>query len=183
MMNTLATGFVVALFVSVPPGSNTALCVTSARNGARGAVPVILGAAATDVLYALLAAAGLIASTTFSAVVAHWLAAVFCLVAAALLWTRRTASVNPRAAVCLALLNPATAVLWLGLSARTVAHPIGIAATIFWMLGVAAGTTTWFSVLAFASSRVHRPLSSDYKLIVQRSASVAVAAAAVMLVV
>lgn len=181
-MNTLTTGFVIALFVSIPPGSNTALCVTSARNGARGAVPIILGAAATDAVYALLAAAGVIAATAVSTTIAHWMAALFCLVAAGLLWTHRIESVSPRAAVFLALLNPATAVLWLGLSEMTVAHPFGATATIFWVVGVAAGTATWFSILAVASSRLYRPLPSAYRLIVQRSVSVAVAATAVMLV-
>jgi len=182
-MDTLAAGFGIALLVSIPPGANTALCVTSARDGARKAAPVILSAAATDVTYALLAGAGLIAVGAADATLTHWLAAGFSFIAATLLWKRRTQPVSPRAAVGLAVLNPATAVLWLGLSAMAVAHPHGPSATFLWVLGVAAGTTTWFSVLAVVSSRMHRTLALHQKLAVQRCFAVLLAVAAVLFIV
>ena len=181
-METLAAGFWIALLVSIPPGANTALCVTSARNGARRAMPVIFAAAATDVLYALLATGGLIVVDAANTMAAHFLAAVFCVIAAVLIWTHRAACVPPRAAFGLALLNPATAILWLGLSAMAAAHPQGPSATILWVLGVGAGTTTWFSGLAFASSRVHRQLAPSHTLMAQRSIAILVAITAILFV-
>jgi threonine/homoserine/homoserine lactone efflux protein len=142
-------------------------------------MPVIFAAAATDVLYALLAAGGLIALDTASTMTTHFLAAFFCVIAAALIWTHRAVSVPSRAAFGLALLNPATAILWLGLSAMTVAHPRGPSATILWVLGVGAGTTTWFSGLALASSRIHRRLTPGHTLMMQRSIAILVAITAI----
>ena len=52
-------------------------------------MPVILGAATTDIIYALLAAAGLIVFDAAGIAVAHLLAAGFCLVAAVLMWAYR----------------------------------------------------------------------------------------------
>jgi threonine/homoserine/homoserine lactone efflux protein len=181
-MDTLAAGFAIALLVSMPPGANTALCVTSARDGARRAAPIILSAALTDVTYALLAAAGVIAINSANATATHWLAAGFSIVAAGLLWKHGTRSISSRAAAGFALFNPATAVLWLGLSAMTATHPHGVSATVLWATGVAAGTTTWFSGLAILSSRMHRTLTLRQRLAVQRGFSVLLAAAAVLLI-
>lgn len=167
-MNALASGFGIALLVSMPPGTNTVLCVTSARDGARRAAPIIVSAAAIDVVYALLATADIIAVAAVNVAVAHWLAVGFSLIAAVLLWTRRTNPVSHRAVIGMALLNPGTATLWLGLSTVSVMHLHGPVATTQWVLGVAAGTTTWFSMLAFASSRVHRTLTPHHGFLIQR---------------
>jgi threonine/homoserine/homoserine lactone efflux protein len=178
---TLVAGFAVALFVSIPPGMNTALCVTSARQGVRNAVPVILGAAMTDIMYALLAAAGLIVFDPAGIAVAHLLEAGFCLIAAVLMWAYRAAPVPSRTAFGLALLNPGTAVLWLGLSA-TIVHPHDASSTALWAVGIGAGTTTWFSVLALASSRLHHRLTSRHTLLVQRSFALGLAVTATLLI-
>lgn len=183
-MGTLLTGFGIALLVSAPPGANTALCVTTARQGVRRALPVIFGAAATDVMYALLAAAGLMVATHAGTLVVHLLAAVFCIIGAALMWaTHAPAVVGSRTAFSIALFNPATAALWFGLSALAITHPHGIFPTASWIIGVALGTTTWFSLLAIASSRAQRRLSSVQTQLVQRALAVALATTAILLVV
>lgn len=182
-MSTLVAGFGIALLVSAPPGANTALCVTTARQGVRRAVPVILGAAATDVMYALLAAAGLLVVTQAGTVIVHLLAAVFCTIGAVLMWAKRTPMVGSRTAYSIALFNPATAALWFGLSAMAIAHPRGLVPTASWIIGVALGTTTWFSLLALASSRAQRGLSSTQVQLVQRGLAIALATAAILLVV
>jgi threonine/homoserine/homoserine lactone efflux protein len=180
-MNTLFAGFGIALLVSIPPGANTALCVTLARGGARKAIPIILGAAATDAIYAILAAVGILAVNTISVDATHWLAAAFCVLAAALLWLPRLQDVSGRTAIGLAVLNPGTASLWLGLSAFAVAHPKGLSLGL-WVLGVAAGTATWFSGVAFASARLQRVLLPTQQLLLQRSFAIALVAGGVMFV-
>lgn len=182
-MVTLLAGFGIALLVSAPPGANTALCVTSARHGARRAVPVILGAAATDVAYALLAAAGLMVVTPVGSLVVHLIAAVFCAVGAVFMWIRCAPSLSSRTAFSIAFLNPATAALWFGLSAMALTHPHGLLPTASWVIGVGLGTTTWFSLLAVASSRAQHGLSSSRALLVQRAFALALAAAALLLLV
>lgn len=182
-MGTLVTGFGIALLVSAPPGANTALCVTTARQGVRRALPVIIGAAATDVMYALLAAAGLMVATRAGAVVVHLLAAVFCIIGAVLMWQKHVPTVGSRTAFSIALFNPATAALWFGLSAMAIAHPHGIVPTVSWVTGVALGTTTWFSLLAIASSRAQRGLSSAQAQLVQRTLALALATTAILLLV
>jgi threonine/homoserine/homoserine lactone efflux protein len=165
-VTTLLVGFGVALAVSIPPGANTALCIAVARNGARQAVPVIAAAAATDALYAVLAAAGILALNGISHDAVRYLAAGFCLVGAVLLW-KPGALLSTRTAVGLALLNPGTAALWLGLSAITRVRPHGLG-LLFWVLGVVAGTTTWFSGLAIASAHIHRRVSNSGALLLRR---------------
>jgi threonine/homoserine/homoserine lactone efflux protein len=183
-MNALITGFGVALLVSMPPGANTALCVASARGGMRRAAPIIAGAAATDATYAFLAGIGVLAANTFSGGLIHWAAAVFCLLAAALLWSERTESLSSQAAVGVAVFNPATAMLWLGLSTLVIAHPHGTPTHLaLWVLGVAAGTLTWFSALAFLSAHLHQVLAPARSLMVQRTFALFLVALAALFVV
>ncbi len=172
-MHTLALGFGVALLVSIPPGANTALCIIFARDGVRRVAPIILGAAATDALYALLTAIGVITANNLNATFAHWLAAAFCVVAAVFLWSRRIDAISAPTAISAAMLNPATAALWLGLSALPVARPHGAVDLGLWVLGVAAGTTTWFSTLALLSARLHRIFTPNQGLVLERSFSIA----------
>jgi threonine/homoserine/homoserine lactone efflux protein len=182
-VETLVAGFGIALLVSAPPGANTALCVTSARHGARRAVPVILGAAATDIMYALLAAAGVMVVTQAGTLVVHLVAAVFCTIGAAFMWTQRAPSFGSRTTFSIALLNPATAALWFGLSALAITHPHGLVPTASWVIGVGMGTTTWFSLLALASARAQHRLGPAQILLVQRVFAVALMTTALLLLV
>lgn len=168
-MEALIEGFGMALLVSIPPGANTALCVTSARGGMRRAAPIIAGAAVTDATYAFLAGIGVLAANTLNMDVVHWAAAVFCVLAAVLLWTQRSEKLPSHAAVGVALFNPATATLWLGLSALAIAHPHGSPGLTLWVLGVAAGTLSWFSALAFISAHLHQVLAPARSIFLQRA--------------
>jgi threonine/homoserine/homoserine lactone efflux protein len=182
-MTTFSTGFEIALLVSLPPGSNTAYCVALARNGARKAMPIILGAAVVDAGYALLAAAGIIAAHTLSITLTHALTAAFLVIAAALLWPRFAPDVSGQTAVGLAILNPATAALWFGLAPLVFTHHRDPAHVGLWVLGVAVGTATWFSGVALASARLHRFLTPEQQVWVQRGFAILLTVSAGLLVI
>lgn len=133
-------------------------------------------------MYALLSAAGLMLIPRSGGFAVHVAAAVFCLTGAVFMWKRETSSPGSRLVFGLALLNPATASLWLGLSSMATAHPHGLVSTACWVFGVGIGTTTWFMLVALASSRAHRRFNPVQQLVLRRGFAAALAAAAVLLV-
>lgn len=180
-MVTLLAGFGIALLVSMPPGANTALCVSRARGGAWNAAPVVVSAAAVDSIYAVLAATGLVAAAgAINSTLLHQLAAVFCLTAAIFLWRSSRSGLSARSVIGLAALNPGTMALWLGLSALAVAQPQGVG-LLYWVVGVAAGTTVWFSAIAIASARLQQLLAPQHQVTVQRAFAAALCLPAVLL--
>jgi threonine/homoserine/homoserine lactone efflux protein len=153
-MNALVSGFGVALIVSLLPGPNTALLVDSTREGMAQTIPVVTGAAITDGTYAVLACPGVLAVQGVNTTMVHWRTALSCLAAATVLSVPRRHALSGRMAMSLALLNPSTAVLWIALSTLPVTHPQGMNIA-FWTLGVMSGTTCWFLLLAYVSTRTH----------------------------
>lgn len=112
-MSFFAMGIALGLVVSIPPGPNTALCIDLACSGVRRAVPLITGAALTDAAYSLLAASGILILSQASSQALAYLAPCFLLGTAVLAWSPKSLSGKMSASV--ALLNPATAAIWLSL--------------------------------------------------------------------
>ncbi|HMJ72119.1 MAG TPA: LysE family transporter [Solirubrobacterales bacterium] len=151
-MNLFATGIVLGIVISVPPGPNAALCIDLARGGVRRAIPLITGAALTDAAYSLLAASGVLIAGRASSSALAVLAPCFLLGTAILFWS--PASISPKAAVGIALLNPATAAIWLSLSSTPALRAISTPDLLIRPLPVALGTAAWFTLLAVVSAKL-----------------------------
>ena len=183
VMTPFLSGLGVALAISIPPGANTAFCLSLARDGVRRAAPVIVGAAAVDAGYALMGATGAILQESADLDPLRWLGPVFMAVAAWLLWPReeRSPRAASRTAAGVAALNPATAVLWLSVTPHVGLGAGSALAPCLWVLGVAAGTAAWFSVVALLSSRLHRTLSPTSQQAAQRALAGLLGATALVL--
>jgi threonine/homoserine/homoserine lactone efflux protein len=154
-MNVFLTGMALGLLVSVPPGPNSALCVNLASGGVRRAIPLITGAALTDAAYSLLAALGVLVASQASSSFLALLAPFFMLAAALLVWSPGVLST--KAALGIAVLNPATAAIWISLSSVPAAHALSGSELLLRPLPVALGTAMWFTLLAVlgAKASVH----------------------------
>lgn len=154
-MNVAMTGIALGLAVSIPPGPNTALCMNLACGGVRRAVPLIASAALIDATYALLAASGILLANQASSELLAYLAPCFMICVAVLTWSPRWTS--PGTAAGIALLNPATAAIWLALSSVPALRVLSLSDLLARALPVALGTAVWFTLLAVAASRLsHR---------------------------
>jgi threonine/homoserine/homoserine lactone efflux protein len=152
-----ATGLALGVVVSIPPGPNAALCVDLARGGVRRAMPLITGAALTDAAYSLLAASGVVIASRASSEALALLAPCFMLATAILLWAPIT--ISPRAAVGVAVLNPATAAVWLSLSSNPALQASSLPELLIRPLPVALGTAAWFTALAVVAAKLRVRLS------------------------
>jgi threonine/homoserine/homoserine lactone efflux protein len=151
-MDLFATGIALGIVVSIPPGPNTVLCIDLARGGVRRAAPLITGAALTDALYSLLAASGVMILARASGQALTLLAPCFAIAAAVLLCSQ--SAISPRAALGIAVLNPATAAVWLSLSSNPVLRAGSGPDVLFLPLPVALGTAAWFTALAVTTAKL-----------------------------
>ena len=124
MFSGLLEGAGLALLVACPPGATSALCLANAREGFKQAMHVILAAALVNGCCAALSEAGLYALAPAGELLG-WLTVAALILTAAFLWPRPRHRVSARAAVLLVVANPATASIWIALSAtvRSLAHP------------------------------------------------------------
>jgi threonine/homoserine/homoserine lactone efflux protein len=174
-MSLFLTGIVLGLVVSVPPGPNAALCINLACDGVRRAVPVITYAALADAAYSLLAASGVLLVAQAGAGVLSWLTPFFLFATAALAWS--PASISPRTAGGVALLNPATVAIWLSISSVPEAQAPSVSDLLLRPLPVALGTAAWFTLLALTASRLSSRLSPGATGRAQRALAAALALA------
>jgi threonine/homoserine/homoserine lactone efflux protein len=151
-MTLMATGLALGLIVSVAPGPNSALCVNLACGGVRRAVPLITGAALTDAAYSLLAASGVLIASQASSDALALLTPCFLFLTAILCWS--PGSLSPKAAFGVAVLNPATAAIWLSLSSVPALRALSTADVLLRPLPVALGTAIWFTLLALATAKL-----------------------------
>jgi len=162
-MDLFLTGITLGVVVSVPPGPNSALCIDLASGGVRRAIPLITGAALTDAAYSLLAASGVLVASQASSSLLGLLIPFFLLGAAILVWS--PGSLSTRAALGIAVLNPATAAIWISLSSVPAAHAPSVSELLLRPLPVALGTAMWFTLLAVlaAKASVHiRPMHAAW---------------------
>jgi threonine/homoserine/homoserine lactone efflux protein len=173
-MGLFLTGIALGIVVSVPPGPNSALCVNLASGGVRRAVPLITGAALTDAAYSLLAASGILFASRASADLLSLLIPLFMLGAAILVWS--PAPLSAKAAVGIAVLNPATAAIWISLS--SVATAPAPTASELWLrpLPVALGTAMWFTLLAVLAAKASVRLRPEHTAWMQRLLALGLAA-------
>lgn len=165
-MGLIVTGIALGFMVSIPPGPNSALCMSLASGGVRRAIPLITGAALTDAAYSLLAASGILFASRASSGVLSTLIPFFLLGAAILVWAPGLPS--GRAAVGIAVLNPATAAIWIGLSSLPAAHALSTSDLVLRPLPVAFGTATWFTLLALLAARASVRLRPEHTAWVRR---------------
>ncbi|HET7445170.1 MAG TPA: hypothetical protein VFJ57_10975 [Solirubrobacterales bacterium] len=158
-MDALAIGLLLGLVVSIPPGPNSALCVTLASGGVRRAMPLITGAALTDAAYSLLAASGILLASRAGVEVLSHLTPVFLLATAAL--TLAPGWMPAKAAATVPVLNPATASIWLGLSSVPALQALSLPEALLRPIPVALGTAAWFVLLATASAKVSTQLRPE----------------------
>lgn len=157
-MSFLATGIALGLIVSIPPGPNSALCINLASGGIRRAMPLITGAALTDAAYSVLAASGILIASRASTDLLAYLTPAFMLGTAALAWSPAT-TMSPRTGLGIALLNPATAAIWLSLSSVPAMRALSFPDLVLRSVPVALGTAAWFTLLAVLAARVSVRLS------------------------
>ncbi|HVO55479.1 MAG TPA: hypothetical protein VMT37_13790 [Solirubrobacterales bacterium] len=150
-MATLAIGLVLGFAVSIPPGPNSALCVSLASGGVRRAMPLITGAALTDAAYSLLAASGILLASRTGVETLRYLTPAFLFATAALTWW--PTSIPSRAFAAVPVLNPATALIWLGLSSVPALQALSLPEALLRPIPVALGTATWFVLLAVVSAK------------------------------
>jgi threonine/homoserine/homoserine lactone efflux protein len=165
-MTLLATGLVLGFIVSVPPGPNSALCVTLACGGVRRAIPLITGAALTDAAYSLLAASGILIASQAGAEVLAVLTPCFLFATAILFWS--PGSRSSKATFGVALLNPATAAIWLSLSSIPALQALSVTDLLLRSLPVALGTAIWFTLLAIATAKLSVRLGPELTTRVQQ---------------
>jgi threonine/homoserine/homoserine lactone efflux protein len=118
----------------------------------RRAVPLITGAALTDATYSLLAASGVLLAGRASSHALALLAPCFMIATAILLWS--SISLSPRTAMGVAVLNPATAAVWLSLSSSPVLQAASLPDLLIRPLPVALGTAAWFTALALVTAKL-----------------------------
>lgn len=159
-MNLALTGMVLGLAVSIPPGPNSMLCMNLACKGVRRAVPLITTAALTDAAYSLLAASGVLFAARADSALFAYLAPCAMVGTAALIWSPRWTS--PTAAAGIALFNPATAAIWIGLSSAPALRVLSPSDLLARALPVAFGTAVWFTLLAVAASRFSRRIGPQH---------------------
>lgn len=159
MMSLLATGVALGLIVSIPPGPNSALCVNLASGGMRRAMPLITGAALTDAAYSVLAASGILIASSTSASLLAYLTPAFMLGTAVLAWS--PASLSARAGLGVAILNPATAAIWLSLSSLPAMRAFSFPDVVLRSVPVALGTAAWFTLLAVFAAKASVRLAPD----------------------
>ncbi|HEY8502561.1 MAG TPA: hypothetical protein VIL21_07725 [Solirubrobacterales bacterium] len=157
----------------MPPGPNSALCVNLACGGVRRAAPLITSAALTDAAYSLLAASGILFASRASSETLSLLVPFFMLGAAALAWS--PSSFSTKAAVGIAIFNPATAALWISLSSVTAAQTFSLSELLMRPLPVALGTAMWFTLLAFVAARVSVRFRPEHTTLMQRLLATALA--------
>jgi threonine/homoserine/homoserine lactone efflux protein len=154
-LHGLPAGIVLGLGVSFAPGANTALCLSLARGGITKAMPVVVSAALTDCVYALLCLAGVLSALSMDAMFIGWLSVGFLAVAAVALWPRTDDPPRKTTAVAMAAFNPATAAIWLGLTSTTLSVSKAAPGHLLLLpLGALIGSAGWFFALAYVSSRV-----------------------------
>lgn len=165
-MNLALTGVALGLAVSIPPGPNSMLCMNLACGGTRRTVPLIASAALTDAAYSLLAASGVLFASHASPALFAYLAPCAMIGTAALIWSPRWAS--PSAAAGIALFNPATAAIWMGLSSAPALRVLSPSDILARALPVAFGTAVWFTLLAVAASRFSRRIGPQHTANMQK---------------
>jgi hypothetical protein len=148
----IALGLALGFLVSVPPGPNSALCVSLASGGARRALPLITGAALTDAAYSMLAATGVLFLARSGIVVLGFVVPAFMLATAVICWS--PGSLSGKGAAFVPMLNPATTAIWLGLSSIPWIQAMSLSEAMLRSIPVAIGTAMWFALLATASSRI-----------------------------
>ena len=169
----LITGFGLGLAVSVPPGANTMLCLTRARSGGwRYGMPTAFSAATADSIYALLAGLGVLTAALVGIATELHIATVFFLLFCAYLLYPKNTVVSTRSASLVASMNPPAALLWFALAGSLNHHPPSALTMVFFVVGAAAATLTWFTLVAVASHRLAHILSDQ----VVRSATFVVCA-------
>jgi threonine/homoserine/homoserine lactone efflux protein len=165
-MGLFLTGIALGVVVSVPPGPNSALCVNLASGGFRRAIPLITSAALTDAAYSLLAASGILVASQAGSNILALVIPFFMLVAAVLVWAPD--SLSTRAAVGIAVLNPATAAIWISLSSVPAAHAPSASELLLRPLPVALGTAMWFTLLAVLAAKASIRLRPKHTAWMQR---------------
>jgi membrane protein DedA with SNARE-associated domain len=88
---------------------------------------------------------------------------------AALIWSPQWTS--PTAAAGIALFNPATAAIWIGLSSVPALHALSPSDVLARALPVAFGTAAWFTLLAVAASRFSRRIGPQHTTTLQQALS------------
>lgn len=177
-MSLFVTGIALGIVVSVPPGPNSALCLNLASGGVRRAVPLITGAALTDAAYSLLAASGILFASRASSDVLSLLIPFFMLGAGFLVWS--PASLSAKAALGIAVFNPATAAIWISLSSIPAAHEPSAAELLLRPLPVALGTALWFTLLAVLAAKASLRLRPEHATWMQRLLAVSLGVAGVL---
>ena len=165
-MTLLATGLALGLLVSMPPGPNSALCINLASGGIRRAVPLITGAAVTDAAYSLLAASGVLIASQASSDLLALLTPCFLIATAILIWS--PSSLSSGTVFGLALVNPATAAIWLSLSSIPALQALSVPDLLLRSLPVALGTAIWFTLLAAVTAKLSLRLDPGLTTRVQR---------------
>jgi hypothetical protein len=89
---------------------------------------------------------------------------------AAFIWSPRFTS--PTAAASIALFNPATAAIWIGLSSAPALRVLSPSDILARALPVALGTAVWFTLLAVAASRFSRRIGPRHTESMQKALSV-----------
>jgi hypothetical protein len=148
----IAIGLALGFLVSVPPGPNSAVCVSLASGGARRALPLITGAAVTDAAYSILAASGALLLARSGIAALEFVVPAFMLGTAVICWSPDSAP--GKGAAFVPILNPATTAIWLGLSSLPWIRAMSLPEAMLRSVPVAIGTAIWFGLLAVATSRI-----------------------------
>ncbi len=151
-MTFIAIGLALGFLVSVPPGPNSAVCVSLASGGARRALPLITGAAVTDAAYSMLAASGVLLLARSGIAALEFVVPAFMLATAVICWSPDF--VSGKGAAFVPMLNPATTAIWLGLSSLPWIQAMSLPEAMLRSVPVAIGTAMWFGLLALATARI-----------------------------
>jgi hypothetical protein len=85
---------------------------------------------------------------------------------AVLVWSSK--STSPRAAAGIALVNPATAAIWLGLSSAPALQVLSLSDLLARAAPVALGTAVWFTLLAVAASKLSHRIGAQHTTSMQK---------------
>ncbi len=162
-MNTLCMGVLLGLSIAVPPGPNAAICMSrTLAAGRQVGFRCGLGAATAHALYASLAvagvdrASGLLDRSTFALHIAGGLLLVALGLRLGRTRSAPTSCSSSRAyltTLAVGLGNPLT-ILYFAAAMTAGAIPTGSGALV--VVGVFAGSATWWGVLALVTAAVHR---------------------------